>query len=329
MPARRAGAGGAAAATRAGCASARPRQFAVSIVAAPGASLTFAHAGLREHEVHYSASLLKLAAMYAAFELRNAANVFASPPPLDALERLGATFKDDIDAAVPRITTTPGFLPPAPQPNYRSVFATLPRLDGGVAFEFSAAFSTAMREMIVMSNNAAAASVIKGLGYSWINGVLSHAGLFAEATLNGIWLAGTFDSSIPYIRIPSVNDGMVAQATTCFEMANLLANIFTGNAVGIEAQPKMLQLLLDAQIEEASWISFRKSRLPGLCFDVTHTKIGIGPLKTGADVLSEASILRIPATGDLFIVAMQNCALRDQQAMAFLVDRTIRNFLGI
>src|SRR3712207_2508431 len=56
--------------------TAGPSRSAISVAAVNGSagSLALPHAGLRFGETHYSASLLKVAAMYAAFELLSSAN---------------------------------------------------------------------------------------------------------------------------------------------------------------------------------------------------------------------------------------------------------------
>jgi hypothetical protein len=60
--------------------STAPARAAFSIVAIDESRdpPLFSHGGIRHTQMHYSASLLKVAAMYAAYQLRQSANNFAS-----------------------------------------------------------------------------------------------------------------------------------------------------------------------------------------------------------------------------------------------------------
>src|SRR4051812_40392228 len=87
--------------------AAGPSRAALSVAAVDGTpgSLDLPHAGVRFGETHYSASLLKVAAMYAAFELLKSANAIA-PFSADAgalFADLHAQFDDAIDAGAPAI----------------------------------------------------------------------------------------------------------------------------------------------------------------------------------------------------------------------------------
>jgi len=88
-----------------------PGRFAISIVAIDDSSspVTFLHAGLREREMHFSASLLKVAAAYAAFQLRQSVNSFAqnsaAATPADLFSDMELTLNPPILSAVPFLTT--------------------------------------------------------------------------------------------------------------------------------------------------------------------------------------------------------------------------------
>jgi hypothetical protein len=213
-------------------------------------------------------------------------------------------------------------------PQYEAIFATIPTVDGGVSVHINAAFETSMRKAIVDSSNEAAATCIKQLGYGWINGALAAGGFFLTAGQQGIWLCGTFDGSRPPVRIESVNDGPVAQATTTFDMANLYANVLRGGLVDASASADIEQLLRDtAAGPEPSWMDSSRPDIGSSDFTVTHTKIGLGPLKIGKNVFSEASVIVPNGESKQFIVVWQNAFEADLRSMSFLIERTVRHYL--
>lgn len=295
----------------------------------------FLHGGISFGRTHYSASLLKVAAMYAAFELRNSVNVRASAGGVtrqDLFSVLNAEFDPVIDGAVPAISAAPGVTAAMRVPKYRDIFAVIDLTTGGVAVEFTAAFQSNMRAAIVDSNNNAAGACVQALGYSWINGTLQKGGFFLPPD-SGIWLAGTFTGAWPYVRIPSDNDGPVAQAMTCFDMANLYAHIVRRTLVDQDASVRMAKLLYDAAMigPDASFMDhLRRPEINTRSFFVTHNKVGLGPLKTGAMVASEGTIVTHGPTGRNFLTVWQNCPSNATafNAMAFIVDRAIELFIA-
>lgn len=65
---------------------------------------------------------------------------------------------------------------------------------------------------------------------------------------------------------------------------------------------------------------------PPLHFTVTHTKVGLGPLKAGPDVSSEGSIL-VHDSGKKFVVVWQNLLNGDFDSIGHVVRDTIDRFL--
>ncbi|MGW2089481.1 hypothetical protein [Streptomyces sp. NPDC001880] len=311
-------------------------------------SPSFAYAGFRDREMHFSGSLLKVAAMLAAFELRQSASDFAvTEGDCSAnvvFNDLKSAFNADIQTAAPRFLSEPGITEQMRVPKYPRIFDSPQGLaSGGCLMSFSPDFAAHVRGMIVPSNNDEAAATIKALGYSWINGLLANAGLFDQTANRGIWLAGTFKPGppdpFPAVRVPSMNDGDSAQATTTIDMARFLALLIEGATLdsrsvdGIASE--MRDLLADAQsVGDRSFMT--TGARPGLNglgagFTITHSKIGLGPLNAGGVVASEATILSHNDTGQQFLVVWQNLLnLNDRHnAMSFMVRRTLLNFLGI
>lgn len=322
--------------------SSNPR-FAISIVAIDeiDTAPTFRCAGYHDKEVHYSASLLKVAAMYAAFQIRQSARNFAlstfTTTPSELFAQMSLAFDYYIDTAVPLISNDAAIQPSMKTPKYVKILDTSPQNDGGYTFEFTPLFLDNMEKMIINSDNSAAATCIQNLGYSWINGALTQGGFFDSNTNLGIWLAGTFTGSWPYVRVLSVNDGLVAQATTCFDLANLYALIFRrtqsdNSHVDKASCEQMLQLLGEATKKDPSWMTRDDIRPNGIIFSETHTKIGVGPLKKengGFEVYSEGSIVQTEVPNKKFIVVWQNCDSNSLVSISYVVNRTIKLALGI
>jgi hypothetical protein len=315
-----------------------PFRTAISLVAIDEKTtpIDFKHGGLSYGDSYYSASLLKMGALYAAFELmrsvNNAAAASGVTTPSALFAQLHADFDPQIQAKVPLISGAPGITPAMMLPTYEQIFATIPLTTGGLAVTFTGAFQTNLRRMIINSDNAAAAACIMALGYSWLNGTLNAGGFFFPPAQTGIWLAGTFTGAWPAVRIPSVNDGDSAQATTCFDMANLYAHIFQQTLVDADSSNTMLAMLATSAAvgDDPSFLDYsRRSGLPPRNFAVTHTKIGLGPLKTGQEVASEGTILEDLGTSRKFLTVWQN-SFNDAQsliALGFVVERAIELFL--
>ncbi len=222
-------------------------------------------AGQREFEMFYSGSLLKVVAMYAAYQLRVAVNDLA--PTLNAtvnttdklFQTISNTFDKQIDESVPRIRLAPGITPAMKIPKYKTIFQA-EKIGGVWRFKFNETggannVAGQLRRMIVGSHNEPAGFCIRALGYSWINGVLQAAGFlrFGFPGSEGLWLAGDYGQQ-KTVTIPSVNDGDVKQAATSFDMAQLFALLHDKKlvrntahyATALSGNDEMLNLLKDA-----------------------------------------------------------------------------------
>ena len=194
-------------------------------------------AAIRDTEVHYSASLLKVAAMYAAFDLRSSADQLAVDGGHNSWTTLEAALRQQFDPEI--ITHTPALISSSatlgPQdksrkPDYRAVL----NVTNGPLWtvDFSAAQAAAFEDMLVQQNNPGATATIHGLGYPYLNGKIADDGFFSGGA--GMWLAGDYAGGTqwPAARISSVNDGQVAQATTARHLARMFTLLFTKRLVG-------------------------------------------------------------------------------------------------
>ncbi|MEU0853356.1 hypothetical protein ABZ387_36365 [Streptomyces flaveolus] len=313
---------------------AHPFRTAISFVAVDQMpdGLGFRHAGLHYGDSYFTASLAKIGALYAAYELRRSVNAVArevtTPQKLFTRLRSGE-FDGVIDASVPAIAHAPGLTRAQRLPKYEQIFATTPAA-GALACSFQPGFQDKLNKMIIKGTNETAAAVIQALGYSWINGALKAGGFFFPPAATGIWLAGTFTGSLPPVLIPSVNDGKVAQASTCFDMANLYAHIIRRTLVDPDSSNFMHALLATSAGggDDISFLDFaRRPVLPPRDFGVVESKVGYAPLKTGIKVVSEAAVVESLGTGQQFVVVFQN-SLDDNAnslpALGYIVDRTIK-----
>ena len=171
----------------------------------PGGRPSFA--GQNMSQMYYSGSLLKVAAMYGAFQLRKAVADFASTLPSGLVQnQVFQRFKGAFDA---KILASAPTLPAGTRtvPKYADILKVTP--DGAhYKVEFLKLgdhsrrdYDFHLHQMVEKSHNPSAGVCIQGLGYSWINGVLRAADFFAEDpkeprdSLNrfrGIWLAGDY-----------------------------------------------------------------------------------------------------------------------------------------
>src|SRR5262249_22103901 len=132
-------------------------------------------------------------------------------------------------------------------PQYTSAFDVLPLPNyPGFTVEFRSAMSDHLEKMIAVSDNHSAAQCVHASGFGYLNGALAAAGFFEADTNAGIWLAGDYISSYPYFRIPSVNDALVAQATTALHLARMYTLLYDRTLVGGISSGEMLELLAKA-----------------------------------------------------------------------------------
>jgi len=244
---------------------------------------THKYAGKFDEEMHFSASLVKVAAMYAAHELLAAARRLARRKgfanPAAFIAALSSEFDPQIAAKVlPVIKNT--VIDPALMlhlPRYSAIFAVTVAGTADVpAVEFSATFADDLLSMIGHGTNEGAARVVRKLSYDYINAALMAGGFFDPATSstpqNGIWLAADYlgdknkpafndNTHIPYVRIDCINDCFtkngvtdctVGQISTTRRMANLFALIELGKCPA-DDPVKVLDPFLNRDVPESGF----------------------------------------------------------------------------
>lgn len=312
-----------------------PRNAPIAIVALND-SAPHGLAGQLLTEVHYSASLLKVAAMYAAFALRKSVNehlVAARPTADQVYPTLHNAFDDVIrQQRVPQLVgLADGFL----LPRWEQVFEV--DVERSVV-NFSQTFFGNLFDAIAgldneSAANAAAGAVIKQLGFGYLTKAVAAAGFLdpnatsQPRTADGMWLCGDFGHGFPPQRILCVNDTPVAQATSVHQMARLFT-FLAGNSplVDGDSDEAMVRLLTHAVLRRHLFLN----RDTTVQFVTTQSKIGLGPLNNGTRVASEAAIIQENTTGSRFVVVFQNQRFVNNasiQPVSQVVDATIAGFL--
>ncbi|MET9670259.1 hypothetical protein ABZY19_33690 [Streptomyces sp. NPDC006475] len=287
-------------------------RVALTVVALEPGVDTRAWAGHRHHEVQYSASLVKLLAMYAAHTLRFFARhlrLERQPATTGALfAAMTADFDSRINALTPpKIKAQHGADPTKILPAYRSVLqAEVDAAGKPVDVNFTPEYGAHLRGMLVDQEKIPAAACIHGVAFGFMNAKARDDGFFDITHERGIWLAGDYRGQWTPVRIPSTNDGLVAQATTAIDMARLFTRMFDGTLES-GAPTDLFPMLAGSG---RSWFHDR-GIWPRGGLRATHSKVGIGPFKpnsTGVieQAVSEALIVHDDNRRIDFVVVWQN-----------------------
>jgi hypothetical protein len=330
----------------------------ICIVALPktdgsGPPCTFAT--FRPSENHYTASLAKVHAMYAAFQLRETLRAIAAElgskattanaisiakaylNPLIMAQADPILSKAVQDGRSKHAVTLSNKLPS--YTGFEAVSAA-----GGVTVNFTKKYQNSLDQMIFVSSDDEAGKVVHNIGYGYLIGALASAGFYDPSTKNGLWLAADYSMFADWgaLTIDTVNDAKASAVATVIQLGSLLTRLYlvgglfytgsvkdqpdpadpTGTAGG-RAREEMLRLLNGA----GSWMSLVKMTLS---FKVFGAKVGLGNLKDGTpNVKSEAVLLKHTATNRNFVAAWQNFVEGPLgiDEVAKVIDDTINAFL--
>lgn len=280
------------------------------------------YAGRSEYLECYSASLLKVAVMYAAFELRKACNeALVGTMPTNAFQFLRDQFDNVIRAnRLPRLS---GLGDIHLLPKYDRIFT----YDSSTNIvNFSQGFRGDLFAAIADGDNPSAGRCIQRLGFGYVTSTSSEANFFDADTDLGIWLCGDFNLGFPPQRIPCSNDGPTAQGTTAYQMAKLFTLLLDRQLVDPGSDDAMLNLLQQAVVR----LHFFLNRDTTVQYVTLHSKIGLGPVNAGFSVASEALIVRENSTNRLFVVVFQNQRFANDASIvpvSRVVDATIASYL--
>jgi hypothetical protein len=316
-------------------------------------------------EMHYSASMLKVAAMYAAYQLRATVNDFAATLGFKVttekalFEAISRAFDRDIRKGAPRIQALGASTREARPPQYAEVFAVKkgtsqweldfsPTLDfrnkaffaskGDDRKDFGQSFRSELDRMIQDSDDYSTSYCIRALGYSYINGLLAKAGFFSKDS--GIWLAGDYTTTFAGVTVNTVNDRFAMQVTNVYQMARLVSLLEDDDLVQFQAAPvagsgRTMKDLMRGAVT-GKYPSMLKRATPPAGFTVELCKIGAGPLKGGkceplpqrGCVASEVSVLK-HSSGRIFVTCWQNLKDsldRDWHHIARVIELTMDEY---
>src|SRR5215469_2687769 len=142
--------------------------------------------GWNVYDQRFAASLVKIAAMFAAFRLRNnlriAANEVDADDAKEVFKVITADWKGVVETAVS--SGKPDF------PKLDQIL-TISGSNGAWNIDFSKSYRQHMEAMIGHSNNHSASICIDRIGFQYLNGALAAEGLYDEE-LGGLWLGGNY-----------------------------------------------------------------------------------------------------------------------------------------
>ena len=328
-----------------------PFSLAIIDLGDGGASSTLKCGGFNADSLHYIASGAKIAAMFAAYALRDmvwrfwagaraaqamveraAGEFMVKAPPLPDLDSLLQKQVDrEILAAAPATIRARASRAAPMVPAYDDVF-TMPTTGSPIKPDFRGDFTAAMRLMIVPSDNDAAGTCIRGVGYAYLNAALAALRLPSKKGEPGVWLAGDY-GNYTYVYVNTTNDALAAQAGSAMAMAQLMAMILNNGILSAGDCGEMRALLADAtRGPDQPFLS--RDAMEGLKIPlakITHAKLGRGPLDVGGHVVSETFRLAAPRKpGRNYCVAFQNVDNKgaNLREVAFMLLRAIEIYEG-
>jgi hypothetical protein len=271
---------------------------------------TMDYAGVRETEMFFSASLLKVVLLYASFEL--AAQVNALAPSLTAtsapkfLDRVRREFAATIERSVRRIR--PGAWRKV---SFGEALTASPAGANQFRVQLSAAHLNDLRSIFVdQRNNDPPSRCMHRLGYSYVNRALEAAGFLDSVTGTGLWMAtdygGWSDFHVPVStrstgRVP--RNGSSSAAMTALAMASLLAHMHRGQLVDTASSQAMRGIVRPG----GTWLSGLPSR-DDFSFTGDGAKVGHSPSASAfvGSVMSEAAFLKRKSDDAPFLAVWQN-----------------------
>ena len=250
------------------------------------------YAGVQEKHMFFSASLLKVALLYASFELRSRLNKLAPTILWD-----WRPFFASVASAIPSI----------PDGDWKKMKINEIMIS---AASDSGVFSFDLRRRHRADLNAifadqlqdwAARACMHRLGYSYVNGALAAAGFFDPKSKKGIWYANDLGGGWKQFHVPVATKGKSSAAMTALAMANLLTAMHRGTLIDQTSSREMMGIMNKGH----SWLDLA-ANAGSLSFTSTGAKVGHHPSADAkvSSVKSEGVFLdhhRVP-----FVAVWQN-----------------------
>jgi hypothetical protein len=270
------------------------------------------YAGIFDDDTDFSASLVKIAALFAAGQFLAAAK--AGLPGAANASSFFTSFNAAIQAEI-NANADPGILnahfPPGSPVGLLPKASSILKITGfgspgGPKVDFDPTFKFNLSDMIFNSGDPTAAVAIDRLGYGYISAVLNEKGFFdgtltpgpskAGATGRGIWLTSDY-AGHTVGRKPCINDHDDAQLATARQICRLFSMIRLKQLPETDPDTNTLMqnLLNEPKIGVTTpWIS--PDRHPGVAplFTILQDKIGVAGLgfTLTPNVYSEGLIIK-------------------------------------
>jgi hypothetical protein len=200
---------------------------------ADGAGFTTS-AGWNEGVFSNAASLVKIAAMFAAFRLKEnlgiAVNQTSATTGAEALRTVASDWKDAVETAVP--SGRRDF------PDFAHIF-DITGARGGWTLNFTADFMRHMELMIGHSDNHSASICINRLGFQYLNGALESDGLYSREA-SGLWLGGNYAGRN---WMPEPRTKLTHQGATAKSVAKFLSLVGDNRLVSPAASAEMRRIM--------------------------------------------------------------------------------------
>jgi hypothetical protein len=216
------------------------------------------YGGAEDNIERYAGSMPKIAAMYAAYRLRerlnNAAGALAATKAEDVIPEVEAAWKPVVSTAYPK--KPPDF------PKLKRIFKVV---GGPGAWKFvfsnsnmdyaaldamhenaipaSMGFRDRMKLSIGWSDNGATGSLVEDLGRQYINGALAAEGLYDRSSNKGLWLSGNYDGVARGVWETKPDSGD-AQGATAATVAAFLMLMDTDRLVDAESSKDMRENIM-------------------------------------------------------------------------------------
>jgi hypothetical protein len=290
------------------------KRVAFSLLPLRATAISPYYAGIFDEDMDFSASLVKVAALFAAGQLLAAAKAAlpAAANSASFFSSFNAAIQAEItanaDARVKSATYPSGGIPIGLLPKMANILQVANVGTPTASATFTPSFNTNLSQMIVQSSDPASGVCIDRLGLGYISAVLNEKGFFdktltpgpsrAGATGRGIWLTADY-AGHTIVRIPCINDHDDAQLTTARQMCILFSKIRLKQLpeTDLDTNTLMQNLLNEPKTgpgHTAPWLS--PSRGPGVAplFTIVQDKIGFAGLGTAQtpNVYSEGLIIK-------------------------------------
>jgi hypothetical protein len=252
------------------------------------------YAGVKHDQMFFSGSLLKVALLYASYELRARLNALAPTVAWD-----WNPFFSAVRSAVPLIANGQ-----EREMNIDEILRITATTDAGVlSFDFTNDHLKDLKTIVSDQNsNVAPKKVMHRLGYSYVNGALAAAGFFDGRT--GIWLANDFPpNQWRQFHVPVATGGKSSEAMTAVDMANLLTCMHRGTLVDETSSKEMMDIMRVG----GSWASkLTPADRASLSFTTKGAKVGHDPSADARVDKVKSEAVFLDRGGVPFIAVWQN-----------------------